>query len=50
MPDKILYEPGETAKFDVTVYNGTKESVKGVLEVKVIWEMDESVKVGEGKH
>ena len=47
MPDKILYAPGETAKFDVTVVNGTKESVKGVLEVKVIWEMDETAIVGK---
>ena len=45
MPDKVLYAPGETAKFDVTVVNGTKESIKGVLEVKVIWEMDDTATV-----
>lgn len=46
-PDKILYAPGETAQFKVTVCNEMKESVNGVLEVKVIWEMDDSVKVYE---
>ncbi len=47
MPDKVLYAPGEIAQFAVTVTNGTNASVQGVLEVRVIWEMDDSVKVKE---
>ena len=47
MPDKILYAPGETAKFDVTVANGTKAGVKGELQVKVLWEMEDSEKIKE---
>ena len=47
MPDKLLYAPGENAQFNVTVVNGTRARFQGVLDVKVIWEMDDSVKVKE---
>ena len=39
--------PGETAKFEVTVANGTKARVKGDLQVKVLWEMEDFETVKE---
>jgi hypothetical protein len=47
MPDKVLYAPGETAKFAVTVSNGTPASVQGTLAVKVLWEMEDCAKIKE---
>ncbi|MCG2658854.1 MAG: hypothetical protein L6437_01225 [Kiritimatiellae bacterium] len=46
-PDKILYLPGETAKFAVSVSNATQGVVKGRLKLRVMWEMDEGKDLGE---
>jgi hypothetical protein len=41
-PDKLLYDPGQTANLDVTVVNPGKQPVQGRLTVKVLWEMAEA--------
>ena len=56
LPDKILYDPGETAKIEVTVKNESGAAFEGKLVVSVTWEMedtkvllDKPVKLGVGE-
>lgn len=46
-PDKVLYTPGETARFAVTAVNSGKDAVAGTLSVRAGWEMDESEQVAQ---
>ena len=45
-PDKIIYAPGDTAQFAVTIANTGKAPLAATLTVRAIWEMDESEQVG----
>jgi hypothetical protein len=46
-PDKVLYTPGETAQFAVTVTNSGPGAVAGTLAARVLWEMDDAQKLPE---
>lgn len=41
-PDKLRYDPGETATFTVAVKNASGQPFAGRLNVRVIWEMDDT--------
>jgi len=46
-PDKLLYDPGETATFTVAVTNNTTGLFAGKLAARVIWEMEDTKPLGE---
>ncbi|MCG2660951.1 MAG: hypothetical protein L6437_11990 [Kiritimatiellae bacterium] len=46
-PNKLLYDPGETACFQITVVNGLPTAFEGKLSVKVIWEMEDTKVLSE---
>ncbi|MCG2661098.1 MAG: hypothetical protein L6437_12745, partial [Kiritimatiellae bacterium] len=41
-PDKLLYEPGETATIEVTLKNSSTAPFEGKLRVQVIWEIEDT--------
>ena len=42
LPDKLLYEPGETASIEVALKNNSATPFEGKLRVQVIWEMEDT--------
>ena len=42
LPDKLVYEPGETAAFTITLENRSKVAFEGKLVVKAIWNMEDT--------
>jgi hypothetical protein len=46
-PDKVLYDPGETATFQVTVKNASGQAFTGKLGVRVLWEMEDTKALAE---
>ena len=46
-PDKVLYDPGETATFQVSVANHSGQAFAGKLAVRVVWEMEDTRALGE---
>jgi hypothetical protein len=45
LPDKLLYDTGQTVKVAVTVANTTAAPQSGELRVRLEWEMDEGVEL-----
>lgn len=41
-PDKLRHDPGETARFEVTVKNASGQPFTGRLAVRVVWEMEDT--------
>ncbi len=46
LPDKLLYDTGDTVNVAVTVSNPTATPQKGELRTRLEWEMDEGVPLG----